>query len=157
MKRTIIYLVIFALILLAPVDRLDVAKLRPVEVIYIYKEEDRVILQTDTGDMGYGPDAIQALADMRSKSPAVIYLDTAEFLLIGEGTSGAVETLRDQLKENVKVCGAKGHLDLSLIGEYLAVHGEFPALKTWNADTRLPLVYKEKEMLKMLKNIEKSA
>ena len=155
--RTVVYVLILALLFLAPVDRLDVAQLEPVQTIAVSRVEGNVVIQTDLDNKGIGKTTELALQELERTTPGVIYLDTAEFLLIGEGTSGAVETLRDQLKENVKVCGAKGHLDLSLIGEYLAVHGEFPALKTWNADTRLPLVYKEKEMLKMLKNIEKSA
>ena len=143
------------LTLLAPVDRLDVAKLRPVEVIYIYQDEGNVVLQTDTRDRGEGTDPAQALADMRNTSPAVIYLDTAEFLLIGEGCAEYAEALRGELKEYVRLCQASGTVDLSLAAKYLAVHGDLPTFRAWKADTRLPLIYTEKEVIKMLKISEK--
>ena len=157
MKRIILYLIILTLTLLVPVDQLDVAKLRPIEVIYVYKEENQVVLRTDTRDLGVGANAAQALADMRSTSPAVIYLDTAEFLLIGENAGAAAEELRGELKESVRLCAARGEIDLSLAAAYLAVHGDLPDFQVWNMDTRLPLIYTEKEMLKMSKNNEKTA
>lgn len=157
MKRIILYALILILTLLLPVNRLDVAELRPVEVIYIYKENDRVVMETDTEDKGTGADAAQALADMRATSPAVIYLDTAEFLLIGEDAKEEAETLRSELKENVRLCEAAGQIDLPLAAKYLTVHGELPTFRSWNMDTRLPLIYTEKERLKILKKGEKIA
>ena len=157
MKRILLYVIVLALTLLAPVTRLDVAKLRPVEVIYIYKENGQVVLKTDTEDMGVGADAVQALADMRNTSPAVIYLDTAEFLLIGKNANEEAEKLRPELKKDVRLCEAVGEIDLPLAAKYLTVHGDLPTFRAWNADTRLPLIYTEKERIKILKKGEKSA
>lgn len=157
MKRIGLYGLILLLALLAPVQRLDVAKLRPVEVIYVYRAQDQVVLQTDTGDLGIGSDALLALADMRKTSPAVIYLDTAEFLLIGEDAARDAEALRGELKDGIKVCRAVGELDLQLTARFLAVQEGLPALRSWNEDTRLPQIYTEKERIKMLKKNEKTA
>ena len=46
--RTVLYILIIILTFLAPVQRLDVAKLQPVEAIAIYTEQDTVIIKTDT-------------------------------------------------------------------------------------------------------------
>ena len=155
MKRTVLYAVIGILTLLVPVKRLDVAKLRPVEVIYIYQADGRVVLETDTQDMGVGDSAAQALEDMRSTSPAVIYLDTAEFLLIGKDCEEHAEALRGELKESVRLCRVAGTPDLQLAAKYLSAHGDLPTFRAWKADTRLPRIHIEKEVIKKLKKGEK--
>lgn len=157
MKRIVLYILILVLTLMVPVNRLDVAKLRPVEVIYIYKMNDRVVIQTDTEDMGVGKDAAQALMDMRETSPAVIYLDTAEFLLVGENAKEEAEHLRTKLKDNVRLCEVLGTVDLQLAAKYLTVHGDLPTFRLWNKDTRLPRIYTENERIKMSKKDEKTS
>ena len=101
--RTVLYILIIILTFLAPVQRLDVAKLQPVEAIAIYTEQDTVIIKTDTEDMGIGETALQALQDLKETAPAVIYLDTAEYLLIAPGAEKYAEELKTHLKTTVKV------------------------------------------------------
>lgn len=101
--RTVLYILIIILTFLAPVQRLNVAKLQPVEAIAIYTEQDTVIIKTDTEDMGIGETALQALQDLKETAPAVIYLDTAEYLLIAPGAEKYAEELKTHLKTTVKV------------------------------------------------------
>lgn len=131
---------------------MDVAKLRPVEVIAVYQSGDGVIMVTDTNDVGTGVDAVTALENMRRTSPAVIYLDTAEYLIIGPGAEGEVEKIHRELKGSVKLCRFKGNIDLKQVGQYLSVHGNLPYLKQWETGTKLPTITTERNRIKFLEN-----
>lgn len=131
--RRIIYIVILALLFFAPVERVDVAKLLPIEAVAIYMEEDTVVLETDTEDIGKGYSAALALQDLKENTPAVVYLDTAEYLLVSEDAVSHVDGLREYLKPSVKVsvCDAAGCVKDA--ARYLDVHGNLPQLRDWNA------------------------
>ncbi len=151
MKRLILYGILLAGALLAPVQRLDVADLRPVQVIALYKEEKQVIIKTDTGDLGRGEDAPAALQNMRDTSPAVIYLDTAQYLLIGENTEEEVEKLRPVLKASVQLCAAEP-VPMEEVGAFLHVHGKLPRLESWKAGDPLPVLGAQNNRLKFVEN-----
>ena len=138
MKRILLYALILALVQIAPVKRTDIAKLRPVEVIALYNTGNGVRIATDTGDFGVGEDALTALDHLRRTSPAVIYLDTAEYLLVASGAEEALESLRDVLKPSVKLCRILQQIDLQAAAEYLDVHGDLPSLRCWEAGQKLP-------------------
>ena len=106
--RIVIYALILAALFFAPVERLDVAKLEPVQAVAIYKENDMVVLETDTEDKGSGKTAEEALQNMKQNTPTVIYLDTAEYLLVAEEAKWDVEALRQYLKPSVKVSAYTG-------------------------------------------------
>ena len=156
MKRLLLYGLILALVWLVPTERVDVAKLRPVEVIAIYKSGNAVALTTDTEDMGVGMSAAEALENMRDTSPAVIYLDTAEFLLVEDTAVGEVEALRKELKDSVRLCNVSGKVDLKSAAKYLPVHGSLPVLRNWKAGGALPVLRIENDRLKISENSEKS-
>ena len=136
--------------LLAPVKKLDVAKLRPIEVIYIAQDEQKVLLQTDTDDVGVGHDALSALENMKMTSPAVIYLDTAQYLLIGPGGEEAAQQLRGVLKDGIKLCKTQEKVDLKSVAKFLPVHGKLPKLSQWEINEMLPVLRLENDRLKIL-------
>ena len=156
MKRLLLYVLIIALVLAVPVERVDVAKLRPVEVIAIYKRDNRVILATDTDDTGEGATVIDALENMRRTSPAVIYLDTAEFLLIEAAAMGEMELFTERLKDSIRVCGLYGEVDLKRAAKYLPVHGNLPTLGRWNIGDALPVLQVNDDRLKISENSKNS-
>ena len=121
--KIILYLLILALMLAIPVDRLDIAKLEPVESVAVYTHRGQIFLLTDTGAQGSGHTALQALADMKEKTAAVIYLDTARYLLIGKGAEDAAQELLTVLKPGVKQAQFRGG-DVKEETRYLAAHGE---------------------------------
>ena len=157
MKTLICYVLIIAAAISAPVEKADVAKLRPIEVIYIYKDADAVILKTDTEDVGIGADVENALQDMKLTSPAVIYLDTAEYLLLEKDTQEDAEALRSELKPSVRLCMCNKPIDLAEAAKYLGVHGNLPKMKEWKVDTELPLLSTFGDSLIFLKKVENSA
>ena len=142
--RIPIYILIVALIFFAPVDRVDVGHLRPIEVVALYEENGQMVLRTDTGDQGRGENVDAALADMKATAPAVIYLDTAKYVLIDQKIEQRGISLRRYLKPDVRVCLTQGEIDLSDAGKYLEVQGNLVSLKNWKPGEITPILTGEK-------------
>lgn len=157
MRRILCYAAILALVLALPVEKSDVGKLRPVEVVSIYKEGKLYVMQTDTADQGVGTTAQQALESLKATSSGIIYLDTAEFLLLSEGAEDAAEELRQQLKSSVRLCRTEEPVDLPKAAKFLSVHGDLPSLKEWETGTQLPLLSTFGDSLIFLKKVENNA
>ena len=129
--RIIIYIVILALMMLAPVERVDVAKLLPIEAVAVYVEGDTVVLETDTEDKGKGDSAADALKNLKEVTPAVVYLDTAEYLLVSKDALSQIDALRQILKPSVKVCVCDARDNVKHVSKYLEVHGDAVPLRDW--------------------------
>ncbi len=138
MKRIILYILVLIALCFAPIEGANIGNLRPVEVVHIYKVKNQIAIVTDTGDYGIGQTGPAALQNLKATTPGTIYLDTAEYLLIGQGAQEAVEALRGHLKKRIKVCAAEEGVDLSLAAEFLPVHGKLPRLKAWDLGLDLP-------------------
>ena len=119
--RILLYIIILVAMFFAPVDRLDIAKLEPVEAVAVYMEEGRVTLQTDGEDIGSGVAAQEALADLKENALAVIYLDTADYLLVGEGAEEAAKDLQQYLQKSVQIGKYNGG-NIKEEAQYLDVH-----------------------------------
>ena len=143
MKRVVIYVWILLLMLMAPVKRLDVAKLEPVEVVFISRQGSGVLLATDTKAEGRGADAAAALYDLRQSTAGVVYLDTAEFLVVSEDAVDQIDVIRTWLNGSVRLCCAE-NLQVEQVAKYLEVHGNLPRLRDWKTGNSLPLLAGEK-------------
>ena len=148
---------ITALVLWMPVQSSDVGKLRPVQVVVIRKQAQQVVILTDTADRGQGSSCALAMQDLHNSTPAVVYLDTAEFLLIGEGAQEDAKYLCGLLKKDVQVYLEENVQDLSLAAQYLAVHGGGTPLSLWEQGAVLPVLREEEGRMNLSKNMEKSA
>ena len=138
MKRIIVYIAIMAALLLVPIQGADVGKLQPIEVAFVYRAGKQIVLETDTGDKGVGNTGAEALQNLKDTTPGIIYLDTAEYLLLTEDAQEAVEQLRPLLKKSVQVCTAEPGIDLALAAQFLPAHGKLPQLKQWQTGALLP-------------------
>lgn len=156
MKQIILYIIIGAAALMAPVERMDVGKLRPVELVEIYRENEKVIIATDTGDWGEGTDPEEALRDLKETTSGYIYLDTARFVLAGEESDKDIEMLRSRLKPSVRLCRIKKRINPQKAAAYLRVHRDLPELKKWKIGETMPFLEQNEEKLKILKKDEKS-
>lgn len=143
MKRIPLCIIIIALVFFAPVRRVNVGSLRPIEVVSVYKKDGQVIIETDTGDLGRGQDVVQALEDMKQTAPAVIYLDTAQYLLIATDSQLEADTLRKHLKGAVRVCLTEGEVSTEDAAKYLLVHGDLPKLRHWKPGDSVPVLRAE--------------
>ena len=113
-------------------QRLDVAKLLPISAVAVYREGEDVVLETDASYVGRGETALQALSDLKETVPAVIYLDTAEYLLVTEEAVPCVEELRQVLRPSVKVCVCQAAGRVKETVKYLEIHSNLPKLRHWN-------------------------
>lgn len=127
--RKVIYALLLSALFLAPVERLDVAKLLPIRAVALYMQGERVVLETDTAHLGSGVDALHALDSLKKNTPAVIYLDTAEYLLVSEAAQSYAEQLRGILKPTVKVCVCDAAGKVQEAAKYLDVHGTVTELR----------------------------
>ena len=121
--RILLYIIILAAMLFAPVDRLDIAKLEPVEAVAVYMDREEVVLETDTGSRGRGATAAEALQNMKDNALSVIYLDTADYLLIADGAENEAAQLRQYLKDSVKI-GRYAGVNVKDEARYLDVHAD---------------------------------
>lgn len=121
--RRILYAVILLAALFAPVERLDVAKLLPVEAVAIYLEEGAIALETDTENKGRGSTVQEALKNLKENTTKIIYLDTARYLLVAENAQAQAQELLQYLKPNVRQ-GTYGGGDIKEEAKYLDAHSE---------------------------------
>lgn len=129
MKRILIYIAALAAALLVPIEGTDVGELQPVGVIQLYKEEDTVVIVTDTGDSGRGKTVEAAFENLEETTAGIIFLDTADYLLLSEGATVEAMELEGYLKPSVRVCMAEKEIDPAQAAEYLAVHRPAVRLK----------------------------
>ena len=99
----------------------DIGRLRPVEVVRLYERSGILVLDTDTGDAGWGLTVEQAVNKLKETTVGEIYLDTADFLLI-EGLGDYLPALRPYLKKKTGVVYATEKMDLKAAAEYLQDH-----------------------------------
>ena len=129
--RILLYIVILALLFLAPVQRLDVAELEPVQTVAVSAQEEQVTIQTDTGQQGSGSSIAAAVEKLEDNTPGVIYLDTAQYLLITPEAESFAEQLRPYLHGSTKVCVWDGKSSVKEAAQYLRVRTNLPTFRTW--------------------------
>lgn len=121
--KIVLYALIVGLSFLAPVRRLDIAKLEPVEAIALSVEGNMLVLETDGEYTGKGATVAEALQNLRENTPAVIYLDTARYLLMAEDAKAYQEEMAAQLKPSVQIGIYRGG-EVKEEAKYLDAHGE---------------------------------
>ena len=141
MKKWLIAGLVLLLILLRTESAgTDINRLEPVAAVQVLSEEEGVLVLTDTGAQGYGDTLRSALENLHESAPAVIFLDTAQYLLVDRELY--LEELSELLRPACRVCLAKEPVDLELAGKYLEVHGNEITLLQYRAGTgELPILY----------------
>ena len=127
--RKLLYGVILVALLFAPVQRLDVARLEPVQTVALYMEEKQLVLETDTGNKGKGKDLTEAINDLEEKTPGVIYLDTAQYLLVTEETEALLYSLDGYLRQSIKVSKWDGKSSVKSAAQYLRIREDLHTLR----------------------------
>lgn len=143
MKRWALYI---AMVLLStiPFRGTDIAKLAPVEVVWLAEEGGQVLLMTDTEDVGKGADVTEALADMKASAKGTIFLDTADYLIVETGAEKFLNQITDVLRPSCMACRAKQIPDLKEAAAFFSVHEPDITLRQWQNDQmELPLLKEE--------------
>ena len=149
MRKGIIYGALLTAALLVPSNDVELGKMKSVETVSIRCEKGFVVVETDTEDMGSGETLTEALKDLEETTPGRIYLDTAQYLLIGGEAEGMVSQLKVMLKEGTRLCKREGEVDMKTVGEYLRHHTPEMKLKNWKQGDRLQVLTAENGRLKL--------
>lgn len=137
MKRWIIYIVLFvgvAIFGTIPFRGTDIAKLAPVEVVWLSRNGGQVHLKTDTGDMGEGKSIQAALADMKAAASGSVFLETADYLIVEVGREALLEQVYDVLRPSCMVCMAEEMPDMKAVAEYLSAHEPELSLRQYRVE-----------------------
>jgi hypothetical protein len=99
----------------------DVARLEPVQAVYIYQKNGTLCIETDTGAAGSGNTLTEAAADLKASASGEIFLDTAEFLLIDPEVTITAD-FHTLLRPTCGVTFTTAPPDLQAVSEFLSVH-----------------------------------
>ena len=138
MKRIILYCILLAAALAVPIKKIDISDLEPIQVVRMDKQDNNIILQTDTGDQGIGENVQPALENLKQNSAGVIYLDTAQFLVVTEAAKEYIGSMKSFLKEKVRLCQWDGQGELSAVAKYMKSHEIGVRLQQWWSEMNLP-------------------
>ena len=127
--RKLLYCAILIALLFVPVQRLDVAKLEPVQTVALYIDGKELIVETDTGNTGRGKELLEAVNDLKENTPGVIYLDTAQYLLVTDDTEQYLDALGKHLHQNVKVSKWDGKSSIKSAAQYLRIQENLHTLR----------------------------
>lgn len=141
--KWICYLAAVAAVLLLPSERMDIGKLKPVELIRMSMQDNQIVLKTDTGDIGKGETLELAVENMKKTTAGIIYLDTAEYLLLDRDMEENVESISNYLKDDVQLYQCRGEINLEDAAAYLDIHGSGKKLRNWKGSDLPMLVYEE--------------
>ena len=129
-----LYILLLSALFLYPVQGEDVGKLIPVELVHLSRDGDQIIIATDTEAAGSGQTVDAALENLKATAAGIVFLDTADYLLIDESAASEVVALKKHLKASVRVCELAGDLELKEAAVYLAVHGPETKLREYRED-----------------------
>ena len=150
MRKIILYCMLLGAALLLPIQGNDVGKLLPVELVQLYREGDTFVITTDAGAEGTGRTIREAIGNMKETTPGIVFLDTADFLLIRDINNEETELLKEYLKGSVRFCSQEGEIDPKEACALLRVHKPKLRLKDRTPGTEAE-VLKEENGRMMLK------
>lgn len=139
-RKLIIYAMLLAAALLIPKNTVELGKLKPVEAILLYIEEGQIVIETDTEDMGRGETVSEALNNLRETTAGIVFLDTADYLLVCDGAQEYISQVARYVKETVLVCEAARTIDLQKSAPFLAVHRPKMQLKKWSEAVQMEVL-----------------
>lgn len=129
----------------------DVGKLQPVQAVMVQLENGSLRILTDTEATGRGEDVQKAIEDMNRTADAWVYLDTADYLLLSEGTQDYLPQLREYLRPSCCLCAVAGEIDMSKVGTFLELHQPKQSLTRYEAgEKKLPLLISEEGRMKLV-------
>lgn len=148
--KYLLYVAILLSVLLLPCDGTDVGKLRPIEVVAISETDGLVAINTDTGDRGIGETLDAAIEDMKAAASGIIYLDTAEYLLLEKGMETHLNAMEGHIKKGIHLSYATEKLPLEGIADFLSVHRPNVKLGTVTDYGSIPTITEEMGRYRLL-------
>lgn len=134
-----------------PFSGSDVAKLEPVEVLRLSREDGLIVLETDTKNTGRGADIPNALMDMKRTASAEIFLDTADYLVVAPDCAELLSEMIGVLRPATRVCVQGGELKLEEAAAFFAIHEPDCTLQDIRAgETDIPVLKGKEERMELV-------
>ena len=154
MRKTVLYILLLALSVTMRPRSLDIGTLRPVQLVSMYREDEWIVIETDTDDQGRGGNVHEAIQNLKETTPGTIYLDTADFLIVRTDTENAISEIAQYLKKNVRVCRSTGGIIPIDAAKYLSAHPPRTNMREWRKSVELEVLQYDGMKLR-LKNPKK--
>ena len=136
MRKMMWYLILIIGALMIPAEKTDIGNMKPVELVQLERNGDRVMIRTDVEDKGQGQDVSEALENLNRMSNGIIYLDTADYLLVDMDAAADVVELAGVLKASTRVCWAEKKIDPEKAAAFLRIHQPQTQFKDWNTENK---------------------
>lgn len=143
MKKILLYMLLLGAALVLPLEGTDVGKLLPVELVQLDKIGEMVVISTDVGATGTGETVEAAIHDMGRTTAGIVFLDTADYLLVKESAMPEVESIKEHLKPSVRVCIQHVEMNLKDAAAYLSVHKPECQLRSNQGGQKLQMLTEE--------------
>ena len=143
MKKILLYMLLLGAALVLPLEGSDVGSLLPVELVQLDKMGDSVVISTDAGTTGTGETVKTAIRDMEKTAVGIVFLDTADYLLVKESAMPEVESIKEHLKPSVRVCIQHVEMNLKDAAAYLSVHKPECQLRSNQGGQKLQMLTEE--------------
>ena len=124
--KTIIYICILAALFFVPLERVNISNLLPIEALSIDVEDDNIVIETDTGDIGIGKSVLGAIENLKDNTSAIVYLDTVKYLIVSTDATAYVTDLAKQIRRGVEVYTGDVIGSVQDALAYLKAHRELP-------------------------------
>ncbi len=140
MKRWLIPAALLAVVILGEglFRGTDVAKMEPVEAVRLTLYPEGVVLQTDTGSSGVGKNLLEAVEDMRQTAEGVIFLETAEYLLLENGKTEIIPELMGVFRPSCKILFLRGPAEPKEMASFLRSRRVNVTLLDWKNGEKIP-------------------
>ncbi|MBE6917896.1 MAG: hypothetical protein E7470_08375 [Ruminococcaceae bacterium] len=156
MRHWWIYIILYSVVGLfglSPFTGTDIAKLSPIEVIWLEEEKGWISIVTDGDNQGYGATVSEAIANMKSTAPGTVFLDTADFLIVKKGDESLITQITELLRQSCSVCTAETRPNMQAAAKFLRAHE--PSVKLKHLDdnpSKLPLLELQRGRLILIEN-----
>ena len=146
MKRWIFFAAALAAVVLMPARTKDVGELLPLELLSIYKNNNQIHVETDTGEAGVG----DTLEDLKATAPGEVFLETADYLIVTKDTVDLLPQLTEVLRPATEVClGINADTQAAA---FLSAHKPGVTLKDCRSSGQaLPRLIKTEERYRLVK------
>ena len=103
-----------------------------------------------TGQPGQRVHSLEKAVDaLRAEAPGILFLDTADYVLLTGEAEDCMEKLQDYVRPGTRVYKLEGTAELSEIGPFLKTHGpDAPLYRLQKGKLQLPKLTAEGEKLR---------
>ena len=131
MRRWILYAAILILLVAAPFQKMNISRLSPVQTVWVAEVNGEILLQTAGGAQGIGADIPAALENLNAGAADIVFLETADYLIIETGTEALLEQASLVFRPSCMVCAAASMPELEQATKFLRIHEPVVTLRQW--------------------------